>query len=115
MSLNYNIIVIYTNEDARWKGKQAYAAIIEYVRSTKTAARCLVMRGVAGCYENGELASSKIEVLSINMPLKIEIIVPSNEIERILPGIEEIVTDGIIAVEVINIRSNKTQQFSKSL
>ena len=99
MALTYHIIEIFTSEEARYKGRPLYQAVIEHVRSLKIAARCIVTKGVAGCYENGEIATHGIEILSFNMPLKIEIILPAPELEVVLPALEEIVTDGIVVVE----------------
>jgi CBS domain-containing protein len=43
------------------------------------------------------------------MPLKIEIVLPAAELDSILPGIEEIVTEGIVAVRDLDIRSHRTR------
>ena len=64
-----------------------------------SAARCIVTRGVAGCFENGEVASHRVLDISYNMPIKIEIILPPQELERGLPDIEEMVRDGIVMVK----------------
>ena len=79
MSLDYRMIEVFTNEEAKYKGQSLHAAIVLRVRDLRIAARCIVLRGVAGCYETGEIATQGIEVLSFNMPLKIEIILPSAE------------------------------------
>ncbi len=110
MPLNYNSIEIFTSEEARWNDRPLYSEIIEYVRKYKIAARCIVTKGAAGCYENGETAAGNIEILSYNMPLKIEIILPSAELNVILPGIEEMVTEGIVAVRDLDIRSHKAEK-----
>lgn len=98
MSLDYRMIEVFTNEEAKYKGQSLHAAIVLRVRDLRIAARCIVLRGVAGCYETGEIATQGIEVLSFNMPLKIEIILPSAELERVLPIIEEMVGEGIVVV-----------------
>jgi len=110
MSLKYNVIEIFTSEEARWNGRPLHNAIIEHVSKAKIAARCIVSKGIAGYYENGEIASQNLEILSFNMPLKIEIILPSAELETILPGIEEIVTEGIVVVEDMEIRRHTTMK-----
>jgi CBS domain-containing protein len=98
MALEYKIVKIYTSEEARWQGKPLYDAIIEYVRNLKIAARCLVTRGIAGCYESGEISTQTIVDLSYNAPLVIEIILPTGELTLLLPQLERMVTDGIVAV-----------------
>ncbi len=110
MSLRYNVIEIFTSEGARHQGKPVAEAVIGHIRSKKVAARCLVTRGIGGCYESGEIVSSKILDLSHNMPLKIEIVMPAAELHYVLPGVEDIVTDGIVVVEEMEIRSHRTSK-----
>lgn len=110
MSIKYNVVEIFTSEDARWQGKPVWDAIVAHVRKNGIAARCVVSRGIAGCYENGEIASNRIEILSFNMPIKIDIILPKAELETLLPGIEEIVTEGIVAVKEMDMCIHKTNK-----
>lgn len=108
--MNYKTIQIHTSEDIRWRGKPLAEAVLTFVHDLKLAARCTVARGIAGSYENGDLATSKIEILSFKMPLKIEIVLPASEAERILPTIQEMVIDGIVAVNDLAVVSHKTQK-----
>lgn len=110
MSLRYQRIKIYTSEEARCGGKSSPNAIIDYVRSRKLAARCMVYRGIAGCYENGELATTGILDLSYNLPLTIEVILPAADLGSVLPRIEEMVGDGIIAVEDLDVRAYNSEK-----
>jgi CBS domain-containing protein len=105
---NYSIIEIYTSEDIHWKGKSLYLAIIDVVRNLKIAARCIVTRALEGCFENGEIASSRFEVWSVRMPLKIEVLLPANELDLILPDLKTMVVDGIITVREMNVVSHRT-------
>jgi CBS domain-containing protein len=108
--LAYKVIEIFTSEAIRWKGKSLSDAVIEYVKGKKIAARCLVSRAIEGCYESGDIASTRMEILSMNMPLRITIVLPAAEVESILPQIEEMVTDGIVAVQDIQALSHKTER-----
>lgn len=99
MSLPYTIVRIYTSEEARCDGKPLPQAVVNYVHGLKVAARCLVTKAVEGCYENGEMATFGVEVLSYNMPLVITVIMPSAEKDAALPGLERMVEDGIMTVE----------------
>jgi CBS domain-containing protein len=107
MSLAYRVIEVFTSEDAKYKGHHVHMAIVQRIRDLHIAARCVVLRGVAGCYESGEIATHGIEVLSFNMPLKIEIVLPASELDRVLPMVEEIVEDGIVLVEAQDMRVHR--------
>ncbi|OGR00722.1 MAG: histidine kinase [Deltaproteobacteria bacterium RIFOXYD12_FULL_50_9] len=108
--LRYKVIEIFTSEEARWHGQPLYDAVVGFVREQKMAARCLVTRATDGCYENGEIASRKIEILSFNMPLRITIVLPSIEFDRILPSVEEMVTEGIVTVQEVDVIAHKTRK-----
>lgn len=108
--MNYKTIQIYTSEDTHWKGKPLFEAILTFVHDLKLAARCTVTRSIAGCYENGEMATTRITILSFKMPLIIEIVLPASEAERIVPTIQEMVVDGIVAVGDLAVISHKTQK-----
>ncbi|MEW6521285.1 MAG: DUF190 domain-containing protein [Thermodesulfobacteriota bacterium] len=108
--LQYRTIEIFTSEEARWRGRSLNVAIMHYVRDLKIAARCLVTRAIDGCYENGEVATWRLEALSYNMPLHIVIVLPASALDRVLPEIEAMVTDGIVAVHQLNVISHKTRK-----
>jgi len=107
----YKKIEVFTSEEVRWEGRPLYAAIVQFVHDMKIAARCLVTRGIEGSYESGEVATGRLEVLSYNMPIRITIIVPAVESERILLKAKEMVTDGIVAVQDLSVISHKTRGF----
>ncbi len=109
MPAEYHVIEVFTSEAARFEGRPIAQAIIDLLRKERIAARCIVFRGQAGYYENGEVTSSKLEILSYNLPLKIEIIFPAAELDLILPQVTEIVTDGIVVVEDMRIQSHRSR------
>jgi len=107
----YKKIEVFTSEEIRWEGQPLSAAIVQYVHDLKIAARCVVTRGIEGSYESGEIATGRLEVLSYNLPIRITIIAPAVESERILAKAEEMVTDGIVAVQDLSVISHKTRGF----
>ncbi len=70
----------------------------------------MVTRGMAGCYESGELASRNILTISYNLPVKVEIILPAAEADRLRPEIEAMVTDGIVSVREMTVHSYRTRK-----
>jgi len=106
--IRYKVIEIFTSEIAHWQGQPVYRAVVKHVNELKIAARTMVTKGVEGSYESGDIATEWIEVLSFNMPMRITIILPSAELDLVLPGIEERVADGIVAVRDIDVVVHKT-------
>ncbi|HBD07274.1 MAG TPA: histidine kinase, partial [Syntrophobacteraceae bacterium] len=107
--LHYKVLEIFTSEEARCHGKPLHSAIVEQVRDLKIAARTMVTRGIEGSYESGEMATGRLEVLSYNMPLRITVIVPATDFDRVLSTVEEMVADGIIAARDVDVISHKTR------
>lgn len=105
--LNYKAIEIFTSEEARYRGKPVVDVVLQYVRDLKIAARCIVTRGIAGCYESGELATGRLEILSFNMPLRIYIVVPAVEADRVLDGLNGMIDEGIVALHDLNVLSHR--------
>lgn len=110
MALNYRLITVYTAEEVRRQGKPLHESVVDYVKSLKIAARCLVMRAVAGCYETGEVASQRLLTISYNMPVKLEIILPASESEAVMTALEKMVPEGIVAIGDLDVRAYKTHQ-----
>ena len=110
MAIDYSKIDIFTSEEARFQGKPLYKAVVSHVNKLKIAARCIVSKGAEGCYENGQIATHDILITSYNMPLKIELLLPSAELEQVLPALENMVVDGIIAVRQLDIHCHKIRK-----
>lgn len=108
--LDYKAIEIFTSEEARCQGKPATDAVIDYIRRLKIAARCVVTRGIAGCYENGEVTTQKLEILSFNLPVRIYIVLPAAETEKTVAGINALVSDGIIILHDLQVVGHRARK-----
>ncbi|MEX1302046.1 MAG: DUF190 domain-containing protein [Desulfotignum sp.] len=109
MMLRYNAIEIFTGEEVRYRKEPLTDAVLDYVHDLKIAARCMVTRGIAGSYENGEVATGRLEILSYNLPVRICILVPAAETDLVLDGLNRIVTDGIVALHDLAVLSHRTR------
>jgi CBS domain-containing protein len=107
--LDYKAIDIFTSEAARHRGQPLTEAVVDYVRNLKIAARCIVTRGIAGCDESGEVATVQLEVLSYNLPVRIYIVVPAGEADRVLKGIDGMVGEGVVALHDLKVLSHRTR------
>jgi CBS domain-containing protein/PII-like signaling protein len=106
--LNYKAIEIFTSEEARYRNKPVADAVMQSIRDLKIAARCIVTRGIAGCYESGELATGRLEILSFNLPIRIYIVIPAVEVERVLSALDGMINDGIVALHDLNVLIHRT-------
>jgi CBS domain-containing protein/PII-like signaling protein len=108
--VGYKAITIFTGEEARSGNKPVSDVVIDYVRGLKIAARCMVVRGHAGCYENGEVATDRLEVLSYNMPICITIVVPEGEADEVLNHLDAMITEGLMAIQDLHVVRHKAKQ-----
>jgi CBS domain-containing protein len=104
----YAIIRVYASEKARYEGKDLSLAIVSYIKSLKIAARCVVLRGVGGCYESGETTTTHIVELSYDLPLIIEIVLPRADAPGVLDRLDAMVVDGIVAAIPATVYSHRT-------
>ncbi|MFH1137010.1 MAG: DUF190 domain-containing protein [Pseudomonadota bacterium] len=104
--LKYAAIEIFTSEEARHGKKPLVDAVVNHVRDLRIAARCIVTRGVAGCYESGETATGMVEVLSYNLPIRIYILLPAPELDLVLGALDGLVQDGIVVLHDLNVLSH---------
>jgi CBS domain-containing protein len=110
MSIEYSLIEIFTHEAARFQNQLVYKALIQYFHKSRIAARCVVMKGIEAYYENGELVTKDWIDISYNMPVKIDILLPTQALESILPTIDEMVTEGIVSVRKLSIYGHKMRK-----
>jgi CBS domain-containing protein len=99
MALPYTVIKIFTGEECTFRGKPLHAAIVDFVAGLGIAARCIVTKGVSGCYEDGSVATHGVEAMSYNMPLEITVMLPERESAKTLAALEGMISDGIMYAE----------------
>jgi CBS domain-containing protein len=96
--INYTNLRIFTSEKARHEGKPLASAVVHYLHGLKISARCSVFRGREGLYESGEISSDAIADLSYNLPILIDVFVPTAETDAVMQHLKTMVHDGFIAV-----------------
>jgi len=96
------LLRIYIGESDRWQGKPLYEAIVQKVREEKIAG-CTVLRGIEGFGANSRVHTAKILRLSEDLPILIEIADKEENIRRILPLLDEMVTEGMITMEKVEV------------
>ena len=102
-SPKYKLIKIFTDEDAKHRGRPIFETIIEFLSSHHCQCRCVVSRAIAGCNEKGHISNRNILTLSTHMPLIIHIIVPQEKFDTVQKELVTMVTEGVITVEDITV------------
>jgi PII-like signaling protein len=92
------LLRILIGEDDLYKGKPLYEQIVLKARELHIAG-ATVFRGIMGFGADSMIHSSKILQLSEDMPIIIEIIDIEENINKIIPFLEETVKGGLITIE----------------
>jgi uncharacterized protein len=96
------LLRIFVGESDRWHGKPLYQAIVERVRADGLAG-ATVLRGIEGFGADSRLHTARILRLSEDLPVLIEIVDSAERIERILPVLDEMVGEGMVTVERVEV------------
>ena len=96
------LLRIFIGESDRWHGRPLYQAIVERVREEGLAG-ATVIRGIEGFGADSRLHTSRILRLSEDLPIVIEIVDTAEQIERILPLLDEMVEEGMVTLERVEV------------
>jgi PII-like signaling protein len=96
------LLRIFVGESDRWHGRPLYQAIVERVREEGLAG-ATVIRGIEGFGADSRLHTARILRLSEDLPVLIEIVDSAEQIERILPVLDEMVGEGMVTVERVEV------------
>jgi len=105
------LLRIFVGESDRHDGKPLYQAIVERVR-TAGLAGATVIRGIEGFGADSRIHTSRILRLSEDLPVVIEIVDTAERIDRIVPVLDEMVSEGMLTLERVQIVSYRSSSDS---
>ncbi len=103
------LLRIFIGELDHYKGKPLYEQIVFKARELNLAG-VTVIRGLMGFGAHSRLHTATLLRLSEDLPIIIEIVDTGENINKIIPFLDEVVKEGLITMEkvkVIKYRSNK--------
>ncbi|MFZ3341325.1 MAG: DUF190 domain-containing protein [Terriglobales bacterium] len=92
---------IHFGEDDRWRGKPLYQAIVTKCRELDIAGAS-VFRGIEG-YGASTLIHKRHLLLSSDQPIMISVIDTEEKIRTLLPALDEMVDEGLIAISEVEV------------
>lgn len=96
------LVRVFIGESDHWHGVPLYEAIVRKARETGLAG-ATVIRGVEGFGANSRIHTAKILRLSEDLPILIEIVDKEERIIEILPILDEMIGEGLITMEKVEI------------
>ena len=97
------LLRIFIGESDRHEGKPLYEWIVLKAREQGLAG-ATVLRGMMGFGGHSRLHTFKIERLSLDLPIVIEVVDAREKLEAFLTLIDDNVTEGLATVEKVDVR-----------
>jgi PII-like signaling protein len=96
------LLRVFLGESDKWKGRPLYEAIVHKARELDLAG-ATVLRGVLGFGADSRLHSAKLLDLSADLPVVVEIVDARENVEKLLPFIDERVSEGLVTLEDVKV------------
>jgi PII-like signaling protein len=96
------LLRIFVGESDTWHGRPLYEAIVTRVRKEGLAG-ATVIRGIEGFGAHSRIHSSRILRLSQDLPIVIELVDTAENIDRVLPILDEMVSEGMVTLERVEV------------
>lgn len=96
------LLRIFIGERDKYHGRPLYESIVLKAREMNLAG-ATVIRGILGFGAHSRIHSAKILELSQDLPIVIEIVDTKENIDKLLPFIDENVEEGLVTLEKIKV------------
>ncbi len=96
------VLRIFIGESDKYNGKPLHEAVVMKARELNLAGAS-VFRGIMGYGASSRIHSTKLLSISEDLPVTVEIVDTEENINKILPFLDETVKEGLITMENVNI------------
>jgi PII-like signaling protein len=103
------LLRIFIGESDRFKGKPLYEQIVLKARELHLAG-ATVIHGVMGFGADSRMHSAKILRLSGDLPIIIELVDSEENLNKLMPFLDETVQEGLITLEKVKVIKYRTSR-----
>ncbi|MDE2039959.1 MAG: DUF190 domain-containing protein [Elusimicrobia bacterium] len=96
------LVRIFIGEQDKWGRLPLYEAIVNEARSLGMAG-ATVVRGFLGFGCKAHVHTAKLLELSMDLPIIVEIVDAEDRVARLLPKLDQMVTEGLVTVETVHV------------
>jgi len=93
---------IYFGENDKWKGRPLYQVIVEKCREIDIAG-ATVLRGIAGYGASSLIHRARAFSFSHDAPVMISVVDSEDKIQKLIPFLDQVVDQGLIAVSEVEV------------
>lgn len=104
---------IYFGEDDKWKDKPLYRVIVEKCRELDIAG-ATVLRGTAGYGASSLIHRPHLLGFSSDAPLTVSVVDSEDKIQKLLPFLDQVVDQGLIATSDVEVIKYVHQEGARS-
>lgn len=102
LSNQARLVSIYVTEKERYHGRPLYTAVAEYLHK-HGATGTTTFRAVEGFGVHQQIHTARIEMLMYDLPILIQWIDSEAQIERLLPDVSAMVSEGLITIQPVTV------------
>jgi uncharacterized protein len=96
------LLRVFIGESDKYKGKPLYEQIVLKARELNLAGATAI-RGILGFGADSRIHSAKLLELSLDLPIIIEIVDTEENLNKLLPFLDETVTEGLVTLEKVKV------------
>jgi PII-like signaling protein len=96
------LLRVFIGESDQYQGKPLYEQIVVKARELNLAG-ATVLRGMMGFGADSRIHTAKLLELSVDLPMVIEIVDTEENINKLMPFIDETVKEGLVTLEKMRV------------
>lgn len=96
------LVRIFLGESDKWHHQPLHHALLQRLRKEGFAG-ATVFHGVAGFGARSILHTTHLLRLSEDLPVVLEVVDSEKEVERLIPMLDEMVTEGLVTMEKVRV------------
>jgi uncharacterized protein len=97
------LVTVYVNSTDQWHGQPLYTAIVGLCKERGMAGATVTI-ATEGYGGHGLLHTTRLLELSVNLPVRIEIVDVVERVESLLPALEPMIGEGLLTIAEVKIR-----------
>ena len=95
-------LTIFLGEDDTWHHKPLYTEIVHRAHRTGLAGAS-VLRGIEGYGASSRIHTTRLLSLSEDLPIAIVIVDAEDKVRAFLPQLDELVTEGLVIIDPVEV------------